>query len=68
VRAVRSFLGLLGYYRKFIKSYGAIAAPLTQLLKEAFCWTLAAAVAFDALKAALTLASVLQLSSHTRRI
>jgi hypothetical protein len=62
VCATRGFLGLTGYYRKFIKGYSDIAGPLTQLLRhEAHRWTPAAAAAFDTLKLALTMTHVLQL-------
>jgi hypothetical protein len=48
---IRSFLGLAGYYRKFIHNYGTIAAPLTALLKkEGFTWNNDTAAAFSALK------------------
>jgi hypothetical protein len=50
VQAVRAFLSLAGYYRRFIKDYGTIAAPLTQLLrKDCLCWSEAADTAFRAL-------------------
>ncbi|XP_066347751.1 uncharacterized mitochondrial protein AtMg00860-like [Miscanthus floridulus] len=62
MRALRGFLGLVGYYHRFIKDYGSVAALLTVLLKkEAFLWSPAAMDAFNALKNALSSAPVLQL-------
>jgi hypothetical protein len=62
VLALRGYLGLAGYYRKLIKSYGEIAPPLTALLKKnGFSWTDQATTAFLHLKKALTTALVLTL-------
>ena len=52
---VRSFLGLAGYYRKFVYRFSHIAAPLSNLLRNdtTFTWTEKEQKAFDELKAAL---------------
>jgi hypothetical protein len=67
VHVVRSFLGLAGYYRRFIKDCGAIAEPLTRLLrKSGFRWTGEEETAFHNLQQALTSAPVLQLPNFNR--
>lgn len=68
VRGVRGFLGLAGYYRKFIKHFGGIAAPLNKLLtKEGFHWTEEAEKSFLQLKEALTTPPVLSLPDFSQR-
>ena len=71
IHHIRQFLGLIGYYRQFIKGFSKIATPLSNLLKVGesaaarnrnrfISWNTTCQLAFDRLKAALTSAPVLQ--------
>ena len=64
----RSFLGHTNYYQRFIFSYSAIAAPLTDLLKKnrEWEWTDACQTAFEKHKAAVIEDLVLALSDFTK--
>ncbi|KAL4378379.1 hypothetical protein GQ457_02G014110 [Hibiscus cannabinus] len=68
IRDVRAFLGITGYYRRFIKGYATIAAPITDLLKrdDPFQWNVNAHEAFERLKACLCSAPILALPDFDR--
>ena len=61
LKAVRSFLGLSGFYRSFVKNYSTIARPLTILLRKdtPFTWGPDQQQAFDHLKTLITTPPVL---------
>lgn len=67
VTDLRSFLGLSGYYRRFIKGYGIICRPLFDCLKtDSFSWKNDQQQAFVTLKEKLTNAPVLALPDFTK--
>jgi hypothetical protein len=61
VHEVRSFLGMAGYYRRFIPDFSKVAKPITELLKNQikFIWSPECEKAFRILKKSLTSAPVL---------
>lgn len=63
IKEVHNFLGLAGFYRKFVRYFAIISKPLTKLLKKhtLFVWTSEHQQAFETLKQALILAPVLAL-------
>jgi hypothetical protein len=69
VSAIRSFLGLAGYYRRFIKDFSKIAKPMMKLLEKnkTFEWTKECQASFEELKTRLTSSPVLVLPDLTKK-
>ncbi|KAL5571283.1 hypothetical protein UlMin_020880 [Ulmus minor] len=65
VTEIRSFLGLAGYYRRFVKGFSTLAAPLTTLTKkdQKFEWSDKCEQSFQELKRRLTIADALSRTS-----
>jgi hypothetical protein len=68
VRQIRSFLGLVGYYRRFIPDFSRTAKPMTELLKKGvkFEWSQKCEDAFHASRQHLTTAPVLAQPDNTK--
>jgi hypothetical protein len=65
---IRSFLGLVGYYRRFIKGFSTLASPMTRLLKKdlSFARNEKCEKSFQELKRRLMTASVLSLPEEDK--
>ncbi|KAH0776452.1 hypothetical protein KY290_007863 [Solanum tuberosum] len=65
---IRSFLGLAGYYRRFVEGFSSIASPLTRLTQKTmkFQWSEACEKSFQELKKRLITAPVLTLPEGTQ--
>jgi len=61
---VRSFMGITGYYRKFIEGFSKIANPITSLQKKGrkFVWDIKCKESFNKLKELLTTAPILRIA------
>ena len=67
LKNIREFLGLTGYYHKFVQHYGRIATPLTTLTKnDAFSWTLEETKDFEQLKEVMCRSLVLTTPDFTK--
>ncbi|CAB4001197.1 PREDICTED: uncharacterized protein K02A2.6-like, partial [Paramuricea clavata] len=68
IKAVRSFLGMVTYCAKFIPNFSDLTEPLRELTRKnvRFCWTSRHAKSFNAVKAALTSATVMAYFDQTK--
>ncbi|KAL2095692.1 hypothetical protein ACEWY4_007840 [Coilia grayii] len=68
-KQLQQFLGFANFYRRFIRNYSSVAAPLTALTstKQSFSWTTAADEAFRNLKTRFTSAPILQVPDPERQ-
>ena len=68
LKEVRAFLGLASYYRRFIREFAKIAAPISDLLQknQDLLWTDKAEEAVQTLKTAMTTAPVLQIADPNK--
>jgi hypothetical protein len=67
LKRLRGFMGLTGYYHKFVKNYGKIVAPLIAVLKNnSFTWTPAATQDFQTLKIVMCTTPVLALPNFIK--
>ncbi|GKE83852.1 hypothetical protein Tco_1557594, partial [Tanacetum coccineum] len=68
VTEVRSFLGLAGYYRRFVEGFSLLALPLTKLMRkgEKFVWNEEREKSFEELKRRLVSSPILTLPSWMR--
>ena len=66
---VRSFLGMVGYYRRFIEGFSKISLPLTRLTQKNanFVWSKECHSSFEELKKKLISALVLTIPSNLGR-
>jgi len=69
INELRSFLGTVGYYRKFINNFAMLAAPLNKLLRKnvSFTWTEEQQSSFDKLKNSIIQAPILAFPDYNKQ-